>query len=123
MFDWVGSISDRRSTIGFMFSLRSAVISWSSKKQLTVALSSIEAKYRGTAMATCEVAWLQKLLTDLGQSVHDAVVIYCDNISSIMLANNPVYHSRTKHIEVHYHFVREKALVGEVDLVYVNTEE
>ena len=64
-----------------------------------------------------------KLLADLGQSVHDAVVIYCDNISSIMLANNPVYHARTKHIEVHYHFVREKVLAGEVDLVYVSTEE
>ena len=58
-------------------------------------------------MAAFEVAWLQKLLLDLGQSVHDAVVIYCDNISSIMLTNNPVYHARTKHIEVHYHFVRE----------------
>ena len=79
-----------------MFSLGSATISWSSKKQPTVALSSIEAEYKGVAMATCEVAWLQKLLTDLGQSVHDAIVIYCDNISSIMLANNPVYHSRTK---------------------------
>ena len=74
-------------------------------------------------MVACEVAWLQKLLTDLGQSVHDAVVIYCDNISSIMLANNPVYHARTKHIEVHYHFVREKVLAREIDLVYVSTEE
>ena len=74
-------------------------------------------------MAACEVAWLQKLLVDLGQSVHDAIVIYCDNISSIMLANNPVYHARTKHIEVHYHFVREKVLAREVDLVYVSTEE
>ena len=74
-------------------------------------------------MAACEVAWLQKLLVDLGQSVHDAVVIYCDNISSIMLANNPVYHARTKHIEVHHHFVREKVLAGEVDLVYVSTKE
>ena len=59
----------------------------------------------------------------MGQSVHDAVVIYCDNISSIMLANNPVYHARTKHIEVHYHFVREKVLAREIDLVYVSTEE
>ena len=57
------------------------------------------------------------------QSIHAAVVIHCDNISSIMLANNPVYHARTKHIEVHYHFVREKVLAGEIDLVYVSTEE
>ena len=74
-------------------------------------------------MAACEVAWLQKLLVDLGQSVHDAIVIYRDNISSIMLVDNPIYHARTKHIEVHYRFVREKVLAGEVDLVYVSTEE
>ena len=115
--------ADWRSTSGFMFSLGSAAISWSSKKQPTVALSSTEAEYRGAAMAACEVAWLRKLLADMGQSVHAAVVIHCDNISSIMLANNPVYHARTKHIEVHYHFVREKVLAGEIDLVYVSTEE
>ena len=74
-------------------------------------------------MAACEVAWLRKLLADMGQSIHVAVVIHCDNISSIMLANNPVYHARTKHIEVHYHFVREKVLAGEIDLIYVSTEE
>ena len=101
--DWAGSVSDRRSTSGFMFSLGSPAISWSSKKQPTVALSSTEAEYRGAAMAACEVAWLRKLLADMGQSIHAAVVIHCDNISSIMLANNPVYHARTKHIEVHYH--------------------
>ena len=83
--DWAGSISDRRSTSGFMFSLGSAAISWSSKKQPTVALSSTEAEYRGAAMAACEVAWLQKLLTDLGQSVHDAVVIYCDSLAALCL--------------------------------------
>ena len=64
--DWAGSISDRRSTSGFMFFLGSVAISWSSKKQPTVALSSTEAEYRGAAMAACEVAWLQKLLADLG---------------------------------------------------------
>ena len=91
-----------------MFSFGSGVVSWSSKKQPTIALSSTEAEYRGATIAACEVVWLQKLLLDLGKSVDDFVVIYCDNISSILLANNPVYHARTKHIEVHYHFIREK---------------
>ena len=59
----------------------------------------------------------------MDQSVHGVVVIYCDSISNIMVANNQVYHSRTKNIEMHYHFVREKVLVGEVDLVYVSTKE
>ncbi len=118
-----GSISDRRSTSGFMFSFGSAVVTWNSKKQPTVALSSTEAKYKGVAMAACEVAWLRKLLGDLGLYVDKHVVIYCDNLSSIQLARNPMFHARTKHIEVHYHFIREKVLVGEIDLVYVSMED
>jgi hypothetical protein len=94
-----------------MFSFRSGVISWSSKKQPTVALSSTKAKYKGATIAACEVVWLQKLLLDLGQLVDVLVVIYCDNISSILLVNNPIYHARTKHIEVHYHFIRKNVLV------------
>jgi hypothetical protein len=81
--DWAGSIAERRSTSGFMFSFGSATITWSSKKQSTVALSSTKAEYRGAAMATCEVAWLRKLLGDLGLHVDRQVVIYCDNFSSI----------------------------------------
>jgi hypothetical protein len=70
----------------------------------------MEAKYKGATIATCEVVWLQKLLLNLGQLVDVLVVIYCDNINSILLANNSVYHVRTKHIEVHYHFIREMFL-------------
>jgi hypothetical protein len=106
-----------------MFSFGSGAVSWSSKKQPTVALSSMEAKYRGAAIAACEVVWLQKLLSDLGQSVAAPVVIYYDNISSILLTNNPVYHARTKHIEVHYHFIREKVLAKEIDFIHVNTKD
>ena len=73
-------------------------------------------------MATCEVAWLRKVLDDMGQSMQKAIVIYCDNISNIMLANNPFYHARTKHLDVHYHFVREKALAEDIDLMYVSTK-
>jgi hypothetical protein len=106
-----------------MFSFGSGAISWSSKKQPTFALSSTEAEYRGAAIVTCEVVWLQKLFSDLGQSMDAPVVIYCDNISSTLLANNPVYHARTKHIEVHYHFNREKVLAKEIDLIHVSTED
>jgi histone deacetylase 1/2 len=81
--DWASNISDRRSTSGFMFFFGSAAVTWSSKKQPTVALSSIEAEYRGAAMVACEVAWLRKLLGDLGLHVDRHVVIYCDNLSSI----------------------------------------
>jgi hypothetical protein len=106
-----------------MFSFGSGVVNWSSKKQPTIALSSTETKYRGATIATCEVVWLQKLLLDLGQSVDAPIVIYCDNINSILLANNPVYHAKTKHIEVHYHFIREKVLAKEIDLIHVSIED
>jgi hypothetical protein len=89
-----------------MFSFKSGVVSWSSKKQPTIALLSMEAEYRGVVIVACEVVWLQKLLLDLGQLVDAPVVIYCDNISSILLVNNSIYHVRTKHIEVHYHFIK-----------------
>ena len=103
--DWASSIVDRRSTSGFMFSFGSAAVTWSSKKQPTVALLSTEAEYRGAAVAACEVAWLRTLLGDLGVQVDEQVVIHCDNLSSIQLASNPVFHARTKHIEVHYHYI------------------
>ena len=74
-------------------------------------------------MAACEIAWLLKLLQDLGNEVPGAVTLYCDNMSSIQLANNPVFHVRTNQIEVHYHFVRKKVLAGDINLVYVSTQE
>ncbi|MCO5604544.1 hypothetical protein L7F22_058711 [Adiantum nelumboides] len=103
-----------------MFSLESAAITWSSKKQPTVALSSIEAAYRGAAVAACEVAWLELLLGELGIQVKRPIVIHCNNISSIQLARNPVFHART---EVHYHFIRERVLDGSIDLTFVRTDE
>ncbi|MCO5570739.1 hypothetical protein L7F22_024467 [Adiantum nelumboides] len=106
-----------------MFSFGSVDITWSSKKQPIVALSSTEAEYRGVAVAACEVAWLEMLLGDLEIQVQDPIVIYCDNLSSIQLAQNPVFHAYTKHIEVHYHFIRERVLDGDIDLAYVGIED
>jgi hypothetical protein len=122
--DWASNVSDKRSTSGFMFSFGSGVVSWSSKKQPTVALlSTDQAKYKGATITACEVLWLPKLFSDLGQSVDAPVVIYCDNINSILLVNNPVYHARKKHIEVHYHFIREKIIAKEIDLIHVSTKD
>ncbi|MCO5592024.1 hypothetical protein L7F22_046018 [Adiantum nelumboides] len=106
-----------------MFSFGSAAVTWSSKKQPTIALSSTEVEYRGAAIAACEVAWLEMLLQDLEIQVQDPVVIYCDNLSSIQLARNPVFHAHTKHIEVHYHFIRERVLDDGIDLAYISTED
>ncbi|MCO5548769.1 hypothetical protein L7F22_002231 [Adiantum nelumboides] len=82
-----------------------------------------EAEYRGAAVAACEVAWLELLLGDLGIQVQRPDVIHCDNLSSIQLARNPVFHAKTKHIEVHYHFIRERVLDGSIDLTFVRTDE
>ena len=98
-------------------------MSWRNKKQPTIALSSIEAKYRGVAWATCEIASLHKLSHDLGHNVSGAITLNCDNMSSIQLATNMAFHTRTKHIEVHYHYVCEKILARGIDLLYVSTQE
>ena len=81
--DWAGNAADHRPTSGYAFSLGSAAIAWSSKKQPTVALSSTEAEYRGAAVATCEGIWLKRLLKDLQEEVSDPTTIYYDNLSSI----------------------------------------
>ena len=117
--DWAGNAGDRRSTSAFTFSLGSVAIAWSSKKQLTVALSSTEAEYRGVVVATCEAIWLKRLLKDLHVEVSDPTTIYYDNLNNIRLAKNPVFHART---EMHYHFVCERVLSGEVELINVLTD-
>ena len=103
--DWAGYKADRRSTSGFSFSLGSGAISWSSKKQPIVALSSTNAEYRGATVAACEAVWLKRILKDLGIPIKDPTPLYCDTMSSIYLARNSVFHARTKHIELHYHFI------------------
>ena len=99
------------------------VVSWLSKKQPTVALSTTETEYRVATQATCEGTWLEMLLKDLEVKIQRPLVIYCDNISAILLAKNPIFHAHTKHIEVHYHFVREKIVEGIIDLRHIKTED
>ena len=105
-FDLEGNPDDRKSTSGYAFNIGSGVISWSSKKQPTVSLSSTEAEYKALTSATCEAIWLRRILEDVGTQQKQATRIECDNQSSIKLAYNPVYHARSKHIELQHHFVR-----------------
>lgn len=121
--DWAGSIEDRRSTSGSCFILGSAAVSWSSKKQATVALSSTEAEYVAATAAACQAIWLRRVLSDLGESQKEATNILCDNKSAVMLAKNPVHHSRTKHIEIKHHFIRELISKEEIRLEHCSTNE
>ena len=116
-------VSDRWSTSGFVFSLGHEAISWSSKKQPTFALSNTEAEYRGAAIATYETIGLKRLLKDFNESVNKPIHIYYDNQSSIQQPWNPVFHAWTKHVEVHYHYVRERIIAGDIDLQNVDTDQ
>jgi transposase InsO family protein len=122
--DWAGDIDTRRSTSGYVFLLNGGCISWRSKKQRTVALSSTEAEYMALSEATQEAVWLKAFMRELGEDVGDgALTVYEDNQGAIALAKNPEFHKRTKHIDIRYHFVREKVEDGQVMLEYCPTQE
>lgn len=122
--DWAADAYDRKSTTGFVFFLGQSPITWNSRKQPTVALSSTESEYMAVTEGTKEVVWLRRLLGEIHiQNLLDSTPIYGDNQGSINLAHNPVYHGRTKHIEVRHHFIREKIVSGEVNLDYIPTTE
>ena len=101
--NWAGSTTDRKSTSGCYFILGSGMISWFNKKQSCVALSTAEADYVTTCSASCEEVWMRKLLFDLFDLQLDVTCIYCDNQSCVKLSKNPVFHDKSKHIEIKYH--------------------
>ena len=121
--DWAGSIEDRKSTSGNCFVLGTGAISWSSKKQATVALSSTEAEYVAACASACQAVWLRGILSDLGQQQSRATSIKCDNQSAVMLSRNPVLHGRTKHIDIKHHYIRELIANEEIQLETCRTDE
>ncbi|OIT01020.1 putative mitochondrial protein, partial [Nicotiana attenuata] len=121
--DWAGCSITRRSTAAYCIFLGPNLISWSSKKQNVVSRSSAEAEYRAVAHAAAEFTWLHSLLKELHVSSSSPSTIFCDNISSIYLAQNPVQHARTKHVEIDIHFVREKVAAGILQVHYVPSQD
>jgi hypothetical protein len=121
--DWAGSVSDRKSTSGCCFSLGSAMISWQSRKQSNIALSTAEAEYIAACSASCEAIWLRKLLTGLFDLEMEATTILCDNQSCIKMTENPVFHDRSKHLEIRYHYICDLVQRGAIKLQYVSTDE
>ena len=120
--DYAGDEDTRRSTTAYVFMLGGAAVSWASKLQPTVALSSAEAEYMALSAGVQEAIHLRQLMADLGFPQREPTTVYEDNQGCIALSENPVMHKRTKHIDVRHHFIRERLESGEVALRYVATQ-
>jgi hypothetical protein len=105
--DWAGDVVDRKSTSGYVFILANGPISWRSKKQTCVALSTAEAEYVALAAATQEAVWLKALIAEL-RGKTSSITMYDDNQAAISMSKNPQFHGRAKHIDIKYHFVRDQ---------------
>ena len=121
--DYAGDLDERKSTSGYVFLLSSGALSWSSKKQPIVSLSSTEVEFIATASCACLALWLKKVLEKLGKIQDKLTIIRCDSSSAIKLSKNPVMHGRSKHIDVRVHFLRELTKAGTVELVHCGTQE
>ncbi|KAH9686972.1 retrovirus-related pol polyprotein from transposon RE1 [Citrus sinensis] len=121
--DWACDIDDRKSIGAYCIFLGNNLVSWSSKKQAIVAKSSTESEYRALSADSSEISWLQSLFSELNITKLPTPVLWCDNQSAGDLARNPVFHSRSKHIELDVHYIRDKVLNKELEVRYIPTEE
>jgi len=121
--DWAGSVDDRKSTSGGAFFMGSRLVSWFSKKQSSIALSTAEAEYVAAASCCTQLLWMMQTLQDFQITCTPPISILCDNTSAINISKNPIMHSKTKHIPIKYHFLREQVLEQKVKLEYVPSKE
>ncbi|KAK0586597.1 hypothetical protein LWI29_009370 [Acer saccharum] len=119
--DWAGNIDDRKSTSGGCFYVGNNLVSWSSKKQNSVSLSSSEAEYIAAGSACTQLLWMKQILKDY-EIEQGKMTLYCDNLSAINISKNPVQHSRTKHIDIRHHFIRDLVEHSIVTLEHLPTK-
>ena len=121
--DWAGDVEDRKSTTGYVFHLGSGVISWSSKKQQVVSLSTAEAEYMTATSCATQAVWLRRLLAEVNPNQVHPTMIFCDNKSAIALTKNPVFHDRSKHIDIKFHYIRDLVRDNEIAVEFCKSEE
>ena len=121
--DWEGSIDDRKSTSGAAFCMGSRLVSSFNKKQSSIALSTAEAEYVAAASCYTQLLWMMQTLQEIQITCTSPISILCDNTSAISISKNLVMHSKTKHIPIKYHFLREQVLEQKVKLEYVPSKE
>lgn len=121
--DYAGDLEDRKSTSGYVFLMSGGAVSWSSRKQPIVTLSTTEAEFVAAAACACQAVWIRRILKKLGHSQEGCTTVMCDNSSTIKLSKNPVMHGRSKHIDVRFHFLRDLTKDGVVELVHCGTQD
>nr|GFA20038.1 retrovirus-related Pol polyprotein from transposon TNT 1-94 [Tanacetum cinerariifolium] len=119
--DHAGCQDTRRSTFGSVQFLEERLISWSSKRQKSAVISSTEAKYIALSGCCAQILWMRSQVSDYGLAFNK-IPMYCDNKSAIALCYNNVQHSRSKHIDIRYHFIKQQVMNGVIELYFVNTE-
>jgi hypothetical protein len=121
--DWARNVSDRKSTSGYFTFVGGNLVTWRSKKQKVVALSSAEAEFQGMAKGLCELLWLKRLLAEIGFAPSSEMNLFCDNKAAIDISHNPIQHDRTKHVEVDRHFIKQNLEEKIIRFPFVKSED